>query len=252
MNTLKILMVCFVLSSCASSVLPPKKLDSCNPLKHSSWQWSLLLYSTTFDKWTAEGRTADRVFFGDSIVQYWNLNPENFGGYDWMTDANPKTNVVNTGIYGDNICTLILRMRQHVTNFKPKFVFVDGGGNDLVQMVSITSIQESIMVYAQELRNQNPDAKIVYGAIPPTRIPYGNQNKKLLNGISNAMMQQIGNACFIDLYDVISKDGTEGSPIRDRYSYDSMHFTPDVYPLYKERVEQAFKGISGPGIWCYK
>ena len=60
------------------------------------------------------------VFFGDSIVQGWNL-PKFF----------PGVTVLNRGISGQTTSQLILRFRQDVIQLHPTAVVILGGTNDL-------------------------------------------------------------------------------------------------------------------------
>lgn len=197
-----------------------------------------------------DGRTADNVFTGDSLIALWPNAIENpFAGYMW----NDFTNLthVNSAIGGNTACDLIKRVTRHVTSFKPKFIFTDGGGNDLLHKVPGDIASKNISNYLKYLRLENPDARIVYLMIPPTISIFANRTKGNINTETKQLLSEFGNSCAIDMNNYLAIGGIEGSPIKLSLTKDGIHFVDSVYLELKKRTELAYRGIDGKGVTCF-
>lgn len=197
-----------------------------------------------FTRWSMQpGTSMERVFTGDSIVAIWGALPFDKGGYNWFNGRNTAT-VVNTGIGGNRICDLVERERSHITAFNPKYIFVHIGGNDLLAGQRTEKIIQRLKLLFHSVRESNPFARIVYGAIPPTQVEHANKLKSEINLAAANILYSIGNACIVDVVDLVD-DGDPTAPSREDVKGDGVHFDLSVYPKYRDRVEAAFGGYGG-------
>lgn len=251
MVTAKLLLVLIILSPqffCYQTLLQSNKEGLCSYIPKDNVSWLYMIYASQLD--VLAYAPANGVFFGDSLVFRWILNLNSIG-YNWRTQES-MGDAVNMGVYGDNVCKLILRMHKHVTIFQPKYIFIDGGGNDFIENIPIQEIRIEILTYITLIRQENPTARVIYLGIPPSKISIINKNKYQINDFINLLMERIHNACYIDLSYAISIDGTDDSPIQDKYSYDIMHFNSYAYIILKKLTDNALKGQSiYKSVWCY-
>lgn len=226
----------------------PDKCESYYELRKALFPALISLeYSRTeLNRWADEGRTAKVLFVGDSIIHGWMLLTKDMpGGYNWMTDE-LITDTVNTAIVGNTSCDLIARETHHVNPFKASFIMTDGGGNDFKYGADDRTIMKNMREFLLMVRAGNEDARIAYGAIPPTQIGYVNYHEVAVNEyMKQVVIPEIGNACFVRIYDFLSIDGKAGSRIKSEFSLDGIHFMPQVYIEYKNRVDAAFNAEDG-------
>ncbi len=228
---------------------------------------ALASYHPTLD--ALQGRQADSVYIGDSLVAFWPPAPHP-AGHPWNLEgpaaatiqANPGTTtahatnaanalnaqgaglIINAGIGGNTSCDIAARAMQHVTAFRPRNIFTDGGGNDLILGVPEVTVQNNLTVYLTLLRGTNPDARIVFMGIPPTRVPQMTPARENINAVVRATLREIGNACYIDVDDYLAVRGIHGGPIRGDQTVDGIHWEPDAYIELRARADGAFAETS--------
>lgn len=228
------------------------KEDSCDSriYDQDSTRFFRSIMALKYSNWADRGYTATTVFTGDSIVEEWNaINSIDSGGYPWSDDLN-NTQYINSGIAGDTVCGMIHRRNTSVNAFKPKYIFTDGGGNDLLVGASIDALRDNLSEYIHLLRQDNQEARIVYGAIPPSKSPVGNMIKSKINFyVRDNIVPATENFCYVDMNDFLAENGVEGNPIKDGWNIDSLHPNPAIFIEYKRRVELAFNG-SNYGTWA--
>ena len=218
-----------------------------------SWLFYNLAKFTQFNTWKIEGRTAKYIFTGDSIIDRWNALGEADGGYRWMTDAN-YTPTANTAIYGATSCDLIERESSNVSAFKPEYIVTDGGGNDILFRVNTQIVIRNVDSYIEILRRANPDAKIVYLLIPPSFIDFANYEKVSVNSSIKNTILNMSNACYVDLSGEIAENGIDGGALKKEFSADGdkIHFSFNVYPILKAKIDSAFNNLPINGAECSK
>ncbi len=234
--------------------------SNCEPKPGAHREYELLtqlLFGTDFVRQLqalqARNIQVERLFTGDSIAHIWGLLPESAGGYDWTNLSKERyTASVNTGIAGNTTCHFMRRLFAHVSAFGARKIFVHVGGNDLIERASPGEVTDNIRLLLRYLRLSNPGAVLVYGAIPPSIFAYGNEHKDAINLEIRELLPQLAPACVVDLTDILAVNGAPGMPITPRYMGDGLHFSPSVYPLYRERVEAAFRLESVPGVQCIR
>lgn len=250
-NNLIIICLFFIFYSCS---IKPNISDSCDSEFYDISNNFLISFIAqqhpVVDLLVKNKRKANNVFTGDSLIALWvNATEDPFGGYMW----NDFTNLthVNSAIAGNTTCDLIKRVNRHITSFEPKFIFTDGGGNDLLYEVPQDIVKINIINYLEYIRLLNSEALLVYMAIPPTRSKYLNLNKKIINDDVKDFLSLMGNSCIINMNDFLAINGIEGYPIKSHLTIDGVHWNDIVYQELKRRTENAFRRINDIGVQCF-
>lgn len=239
---------CAVLARCPN--YGPGLACSTDRARFDQSGWEALynqMIAENFNHW-GETHEFERVFTGDSIVALWRTLTVEEGGYLWFNGTNHAT-VLNTGIGGNRVCDLYHRMSRQVSAFRPKFIFVHIGGNDLRAQALPGEVIDRLELLLRTLRRENSRARIVYGAIPPTQNNTVNARKDQVNDAARKILASIGNACMVEVFDLIDS-AKPGGPSRDDVKGDGIHFHRSVYGKYRDRVERAFGGKTHVNGYC--
>lgn len=105
------------------------------------------------------------IFMGDSITELWDL-----------TQSFPGQPYVNRGISGQTTAQMLLRFRQDVIELQPVAVIIQGGANDMGEVLGPMTLQmtQNNLASMAELARLHSIA-VVLAAMLPTRDPGGNK-----------------------------------------------------------------------------
>lgn len=167
---------------------------------------------------------ADAVFFGDSMTALGK----------WYEAFDEKV-VVNLGIGGDTVSTLIARYDM-ISLVNPKKIFIMGGGNSLLGLNM--SAEETAVEFRQLItliKDSCPSSTIYIESLPPLVesdekrkeynkkiVPYNEELKKIADDTSSI---------FIDLYPLYNSGN-----IADLTMSDGVHFNENGYSIWYDAI----------------
>lgn len=191
----------------------------------------------------AEGKV-DVAFFGDSIVSRWDQSI-------WDAKLAPLR-VANFGVTGDKLENLLWRLRNgELDIMHPAVIVLMIGTNNLWQPASPKAIARGISTILSEIRERQPQTKILLLGIPPVaRKPVDPLRVKIrrINEILARFPEEGRADAFVDWGPSTLK--RNGMPSKTLW-YDGMHLTRRGCSVLWHSVEPALKSLlSSPESPC--
>jgi lysophospholipase L1-like esterase len=173
--------------------------------------------------------TSKNVIVGNSLVHLFvpELQNQFLQGVDLQ----------NRGIFGDTTYTLIERIDQDVLVLKPQVVFIEIGGNDLIQGKCLNFIENNLHKIIQLIQAKNSSTKIVLLSLPPTSVPELNSVVPIFNSFLSELPSLYKNVNYINLY---SKLRDENSPLIKKdftIDKDPIHFNHKAYAILSALIK---------------
>lgn len=183
----------------------------------------------------AEGKV-DVAFFGDSIVSRWDQSI-------WEEKLAPLR-LANFGVTGDKLENLLWRLRNgELDIMHPAVIVLMIGTNNLWQPASPAVIARGIATILSEIRERQPQSKILLLGIPPVSRPLKDPLRTKTRRINEilARFPEEGRADdFVDWGPSILK--RNGMPSKT-LCYDGMHLTRRGCSVLWHSVEPALKAL---------
>ncbi len=221
---------------------PASKADEAVPVKYD-WV-DLCRYVHDNARVLARGAPVEAVFFGDSILAYWQEEP-----------SAPFTPArLNRAMAGQTSQQLLLRMRQDVIALKPRVVVIEGGINDVLGNTGLIGPKG----YFDDVESmidltQAHGIAVVLVSLPPAGrhekrpdVDFPPRVAQLNRGLAELAARR--GAVFADIYTPLAGPG--GLPRAD-WTTDGIHLTQGAYgairPVIDRAVEQALQAAPESG-----
>lgn len=177
------------------------------------------------------------VFMGNSITAGWiRSRPEFFASRPY----------VNRGIGGQTTPQMLIRFKQDVIDLKPKVVVILAGINDIAQNTGPTTL-DAIMdnISGMALLAKAHDIKVILSSVLPAYdfpwrpglqpAPKVIELNKMIKGFAEK-----NNMYYLDYFTALA-DTRNG--MKEGYSTDEVHPTPEGYKVMEPLVEQAIQTV---------
>jgi len=212
--------------------------------------------SPAVDALLAQQLTASNVFFGDSLIEQW-PGPA-LGGSFTFNDPAAAALTINAGVLGSTLCNLTRRIHRHVTPFQPESIVTAAGGNDLLIEVPAETVRVNLQDYFLLLRAQNPNSRVIYLEIPPSRLPrVGFEVQRAsVNEYARWLASELDNFCYVRTGDLLGENqlGFVEGPLDPDKTTDGIHWKPEAYLPVEARVLRAMEGApqnpAEEGVFC--
>jgi len=188
--------------------------------------WWMKLHESFLDQ--AKKKNIDLLFLGDSITQGWNNNDV------WKRFYGPR-HAANFGIGGDRTEHVLWRIEHgEIDGIHPRAVVLMIGTNNSGSNTA-DEIAQGVTAIVKELRNRQPEAKVLLLAVFPrgqkpdaTRAKLDDVNRQIarLDDGSHVTYLDIGKA-------FLNSDGTLSREIMPDY----LHLTGKGYRLWADAIE---------------
>ena len=168
------------------------------------------------------------LLIGDSIT-------ERFNAQKYLTDHY----IVNKGVSGDTSSDTLNRLNSGWFEFKPDFIFICIGTNDIANSFSDDKIVENIKQIARKSGQFGGKALIVLTSIFPTKFnrPRPNQRIYKLNKKIETLAEENGYRFF----NLNPHFADENGSLYREYTYDGLHLSEKAYELWGEKLREFLK-----------
>jgi lysophospholipase L1-like esterase len=188
-----------------------------------------------------ENPNAELLFIGDSITQGWEGN----GGKDTWQKYYGGRKAINLGIGGDRTQHVLWRLQNgNLEGIKPKAaVVMIGTNNSNKEDNTAGDIVEGVAAIVKELREKQPQMKILLLAIFPRGQTFSPQRGKLTQ--VNQVLQKLDDGkdvFFLDFgHRFLEMDGSLPKEIMPDY----LHLSQKGYEIWAEAIEPKLAGLLG-------
>jgi lysophospholipase L1-like esterase len=188
-----------------------------------------------------ENPDAQLLFIGDSITQGWEGN----GGKNLWQKYYGARKAINLGIGGDRTQHVLWRLQNgNLEGFKPKAaVVMIGTNNSNKEDNTPGEIVEGVAAIVKELREKQPQMKVLLLAIFPRGQTYSPQRGKLTQ--VNQVLQKLDdgkNVFFLDFgHRFLEMDGSLTKEIMPDY----LHLSQKGYEIWAEAIEGKVANLLG-------
>lgn len=184
----------------------------------------------------AKKGTANVLFLGDSITDFWRNSTGNFAGKPVLDEHFGHLDVANFGIAGDTTQGVLYRLQNgEGAGFKPRAVMLMIGTNN-IRRNTAPEIAEGIGAVVLELQSHFPDAKILLLGI----FPRGRTNdsaREIIAEINRSIsaLHDGGQVTYLDIGEkFLDEDGNIPSDVMS----DGLHPTTKGYEIWAEAVKE--------------
>lgn len=177
-------------------------------------------------------KTADIIFFGDSITQYWDLN----------LYFNPNVLKINRGIGGDNTFHAAKRFDADVLQLDAKIIVILLGINDLLSTApdlwwktpgkDVSEVMKNVEESFRDMLSKCREKEVYICSLLPQNIAptFDREAFKKMIFYTNDLLQSLCreyNVEYVDYYSAIEKDGF----MPDNFSSDGIHPNGRCYEI---------------------
>jgi len=177
----------------------------------------------------------DLLFMGDSITDWWQLDPP-LGGKEVYEKYYGKTKIANFGIAGDTTQGVLWRLKNgEGEGYLPKVIMLMIGTNNTGRNTG-SEIAEGVEAVVAELRKDFPNAKILLLAIFPRATP-GDRLRKIIDE-ANAGIAKLNDLNHVFYLDIGGKFlDADGKFLPDTFRRDNLHPVVKGYEIWAEAVK---------------
>ena len=176
------------------------------------------------------------VLMGDSITDGW---------YRQDPDFFTANNFLGRGISGQVTSHMLVRFRRDVIDFKPKYVVILAGINDIARNNGYISLEDTFgnIVSMCELAKANKIKPVLCTLVPSDRIRWRPAIKDTSEQVArlNAMIKEYAKAHHYKVVDYATVLADEKGATRADLSSDSVHPNLDGYKLMEEALLKVLK-----------
>jgi lysophospholipase L1-like esterase len=184
----------------------------------------------------AKEGTANLLFMGDSITDFWRNESGPFAGKQVFDKYFGQWKVANFGIAGDTTQGVLYRLQNgEGEGFSPRAVMLMIGTNNTASNTA-PEIAEGIGAVVLELQKRFPDAKILLLAVFPRGGPNDAVRRQI--GEINQSISKLHDGKRVHYLDIGSKFlDSDGNIPRDIMG-DALHPSPKGYEIWAEAVRE--------------
>ena len=180
-----------------------------------------------FKEQDASGSPADSVilFVGSSTIENWKTLQEDF----------PGKPVLNRGVSGTKTIDMVNMFEHLVTPYNPKQVFLYPGDNDIGYKWTPEEILEQVKRLYSLVREEKPDAGIVFISIKPSPRRVKDMDKIIkANDLIRAFAQSCPDTEYADVFSAMLSP--DGGLVPEYYREDGLHLTAEGYKVWKKVI----------------
>ena len=167
-------------------------------------------------------KSAKNVIVGNSLIHL--FTP------DLMNREFPGKSIVNRGIGGDMTDLLAERIESNVLSLNPSTVILEIGGNDMIGGKCLGYIENNVKKIIEIIHRKNPETKIIFITVPPTRITELNEVVPVYNLFLYSLTLK-KNITVLDIWTPMRE--TDSPTIRSEFTRfgDKIHFNEKGYKI---------------------
>lgn len=167
------------------------------------------------------------IFAGSSSIRKWEDIADYFPGY----------NVINNGFGGSQYSDLIYFYDQLITKYKPDYLFIYEGDNDIAAKKKPGMIYKEAKGLIRRIKKDLPETKIIIISAKPS-IARKNLKKEYikLNKKTKRFCNKEKNIDFADVWKVMVDKN--GNVFQDIFIEDGLHMNKKGYDLWKKELDK--------------
>lgn len=181
-------------------------------------------------------KTPKVVFMGDSITEFWARQRPDFFA---------PNNYLGRGIGGQTTSEMLVRFRQDVLEFHPKYVALMVGTNDIAENNGIISLENMMdnIISMCELAKANKIKVLLCSVTPCKEYPWRKEvDPQSKIPAFNAMMKEYADhtkgVTYVDYFSALT-DGHNAC--RQEYTVDNCHLTNAGYEVIEPIIQKYIK-----------
>ncbi|MEO7337067.1 MAG: SGNH/GDSL hydrolase family protein [Caldimonas sp.] len=169
--------------------------------------------------------TGGIVFVGSSSIRLWNDLEREFG----------TTGIVKRGFGGSRLSDCARYVGQLVLPYKPRYVVVYAGDNDLAEGASPMEVLAAYDEFVHSVHEALPETRIAYVSIKPSPSREALMSKAVQ---ANELIEKYSKSdSHLDYIDIYSKMiDAKGRPRADLFLGDSLHLNAAGYAIWKAAI----------------
>lgn len=169
--------------------------------------------------------TGGVVFVGSSSIRLWNDLEREFG----------TTGIVKRGFGGSRLSDCARYVSQLVLPYKPRYVVVYAGDNDLAEGASPMEVLASFDEFVHAVHEALPETRIAYVSIKPSPSREALMSKAIqANELIEKYAKTDKHLDYIDVYTKMLDE--KGRPRADLFLADSLHLNAAGYAIWKSAI----------------
>ena len=170
------------------------------------------------------------LFIGSSTVRMWKTLTQDF----------PDMTVLNRGFGGTDIEDATHFADRIIFPYAPKQIFLRSGGNDLNAGKTPAEVFAHFKEFVATIQSKLPETEITFISLSPTLARWQQaEREKKLNSLVADFVKYKPRLKYIETYDLTL--GADGKPRPEIFIGDKLHFNPDGYKLFAERIRSTLK-----------
>jgi lysophospholipase L1-like esterase len=144
--------------------------------------------------------------------------------------------VLNRAFGGSEIADVTHFADRMIFPYEPKAIYIRSGGNDIHNGKTVEQVFQDYKDFVAKVREKMPTVPIIFISLSPSisRWSEADANKQL-NALIEQYSKQSPNLAYIDTWNVVL--GPDGKPRPELFVEDKLHFSPEGYKLFAERVK---------------
>ena len=167
------------------------------------------------------------LLVGSSTFRFWTTSVEDLVDYP----------TINRGFGGSQMSDVNFYFDRIVANYKPKFILVYEGDNDLAAGESPESIFEDFMIFVKKVKTQLPNTKVGYCSIRPSIARTNIREKQIeVNRLISNFCKKNKEFYFMDMYKEYFLPNGELMP--DVFVSDKLHLNKKGYEIWTKATRK--------------
>ena len=171
------------------------------------------------------------VFVGSSSIRLWSDLEKQFEG---------PLAITKRGFGGSRMLDCAEHLQQLVLPYKPRWVVVYAGDNDLAEGRSPSEVLASFTAFVEGVKRELPATRIAYLSIKPSPLREAMMPRvREANAMVEAYSRTTQNLDYIDVYTHML--GADGKPRAELFLPDRLHLNAEGYALWKSVIAAHLK-----------
>lgn len=165
------------------------------------------------------------LFTGSSTIRRWTTLARDY----------PDEPVINRGVGGSEIVDITHFADRIIFPYEPRMIFFRCGGNDIADGKTPEQVFADYKEFVATVRAKLPDVDIVFISWSPTVARWGQRDREqVFNNLVREYSTGAPHLKYCDATDIALGPG--GSPRKDLFVADGLHFNAAGYKLLAKRV----------------
>lgn len=169
--------------------------------------------------------TSALLFVGSSTIVRWKTLQQDF----------PNHAIINRGFGGNQIADSTHFADRMIFPYRPRTIFLRAGGNDIHSGKSPEQVLADFKAFVAKIHAKLPETAIVFISLSPSIARWEERAaSKKLNTLVGDYVNRTPRLKYIETYDMTLD--ASGQPRPELFVEDKLHFSPEGYKLFIERV----------------